>query len=252
MKKYLVTIILLLACFLGAGAKQFADETLNYTVTFKWGLFHKDAGKATLTLRNNGSSYNVKLTARSISWADTFYKLRDTLTAVIDKNGFRPKLYVRAAHEDGKYTRDEIRYSRAGNITTGSVTRIKTRKGNTNRITMSLKANGAAYDMLSVFYYLRLIDYASISKGKVVLANMFSGKELEQVKIKVKGQEEIKLRDKTKARAWHLVMNFTTAGKKKSSDDIDVWVSADARHIPLLVVGQLPVGQIKCYYTGKL
>ena len=60
-------------------AKGFADENLHYVITYKWGLIHKDAGDATLSLRNNGKDYNIMLAARTKPWADRFYQVRDTL-----------------------------------------------------------------------------------------------------------------------------------------------------------------------------
>ena len=65
------------------------------------------------------------------------------------------------------------------------------------------------------------------------------------------GKETVKLRDKTSHEAYHIRFNFTTGGNKKSSDDINCWISADNRKIPLLLIGTLPVGEVKCYYTGK-
>ena len=102
--------------------------------------------------------------------------------------------------------------------------------------------------MLSVFYFLRVIDYDKLTSGNVVKATMFSGSKVESLTIRCVGRETIKLRDKSKREAYHIKFKFTTEGKKKSSDDIDAWISTDSRHIPLQVVGSLPVGQVRCYY----
>jgi len=243
--------LLLAGTSLAIHSADFADETLSYVVSYKWGIIHKDAGDATLTLRRRGDSFHIMLAAKTRRWADKFYKVRDTLLATVASDNFRPQRYVRIAHEDGKYSRDEIRYTYNAGITTGHCVRQRQRKGKTSVTEKVLTANGAAYDLLSIFYYLRLIDYSQIAKGKVVVSTIFSGKESETVKIKPIGLERITLRDKTKVDAYHIRFNFTTAGKKKSSDDIDAWLSNDGRRIPLLVVGQLPVGKIKCYYTGS-
>ncbi|MDE6077692.1 MAG: DUF3108 domain-containing protein, partial [Muribaculaceae bacterium] len=62
------------------------------------------------------------------------------------------------------------------------------------------------------------------------------------------GEEKLKLRNKTEREAYHIKFNFTTEGKKKSSDDLDAWISTDPKHIPLQIVGSLPIGQVRCYY----
>ena len=105
--------------------------------------------------------------------------------------------------------------------------------------------------MLSVFYYLRLINYDDLQNGKTVKATVFSGSKAETITIKSLGKETISLRDKTKREAYHIRFNFTTGGKKKSSEDIDSRISTDPMHIPLYLVGQLPVGQVRVYFTGN-
>lgn len=64
-------------------AALFKNETLKYVVTYKWGLIHKDAGDATVTLRRNGDQYRMVLTAKSKPWADKIYRVRDTLESVM-------------------------------------------------------------------------------------------------------------------------------------------------------------------------
>lgn len=59
-----IVVLFLVLIFFGmqSYAKEFKDETLNYVISYKWGLIHKDAGEATLKLRNSGNKY--KLTHR--------------------------------------------------------------------------------------------------------------------------------------------------------------------------------------------
>lgn len=82
-----------------AGTARFGNETLKYVITYKWGLIHKDAGDATMTLTNSGNRYNIRLVGRTKPWADKFYEVRDTLISVIEKNHFRPLNYTKLAHE---------------------------------------------------------------------------------------------------------------------------------------------------------
>ena len=50
--------VLMISAVLGAAvasAMRFDDESLDYKVNYKWGLIHKQAGHATLSLRNEGT-----------------------------------------------------------------------------------------------------------------------------------------------------------------------------------------------------
>lgn len=246
----IILTFMLLATASEVIAANFSDETLKYVISYKWGLIHKDSGDATLKLTNKGNKYELLLTGKTRSWADKFYQVRDTLKGTISKTDFRPLSYTKIAHENGKYSRDDITYSYQGDYVSGLSKRHREKEGKINVTEKTLSGEGRVFDMLSVFYYLRTIDYSKLLSGEVVKSTMFSGNKVEQLTVRCVGKEEVKLRDKTKREAYHIKFKFTQEGKKKSSDDIDAWISTDQSHIPLLVVGSLPLGQVKCYYVG--
>ncbi len=238
--------------FVTASAEtKFADETLKYVITYKWGLITKDSGDATLTLKNQGSKYYIKLTGKTKPWADGLFHVRDTLISVMDKAKFKPISYTKVAHEGGKYSKDVIEYSYAGNHVSGKATKYREKKGTTKNENLELSAEGDTFDMLSVFYWLRSIDPATLQNGQKVTATLFSGSHEETVKIWKVGEQTIKLRDGSKREAWHIKFTFTSKGGKKTSDDIDAWISKDGKRIPLEIKGSLPLGHVCAYYINS-
>lgn len=233
-----------------SAATNFADETLKYVITYKWGLITKDSGDATLTLKNQGSKYYIKLTGKTRPWADGMFRVRDTLISVMDKGKFRPLSYTKVAHEGGKYSKDVIEYKYSGENVAGKATKYREKKGTTTNETMDLSASGDTFDMLSVFYWLRTIDPATLPVGQKVTATLFSGLHEETVKIWKVGEKTVKMRDGSKREAWHLKFTFTSKGGKKTSDDIDAWISKDDRRIPLEIKGSLPLGHVSAYLVN--
>lgn len=77
----------------------FADESLNYEIVYHWGLIWKHAASATLSLTASGSHYNSRLATRTVSWADKIYRVRDTLSCQMLRDGLKPLRYVKATHE---------------------------------------------------------------------------------------------------------------------------------------------------------
>lgn len=228
---------------------NFNDEKLNYVITYKWGLIHKEAGTAQLSLRNKGDNYEITLVGRTKTWADKIYQVRDTLYSRVEKKGFKPQRYIRTAHEGGKFSKDDLQFSYSGNSVKGMVNKTREKDGKIKTAQASMTATGTAYDMLSVFYYLRTLDYSALDKGKVVTTSLFSGSNRETVTIRSLGVEEVKLKNGTKREAYHIKFKFTSGNGKKSSDDIDAWLSYDADRIPLVIIGKLPIGSVRCYYT---
>lgn len=242
----------MLAVYGNASANtKFADETLKYVITYKWGLITKDSGEATLSLKNQGSKYYIQLSGKTKPWADKLFMVRDTLVSVMDKATFRPISYTKAAHEGDKYGKDVIEYTYSGNNVTGKATKYRDKKGKMTTENLDLAAKGATFDMLSVFYWLRSIDPATMTEGKKITATLFSGSHEETVKIWKVGEGQVKMRNGTKRDAWHIRFTFTSKGGKKTSDDIDAWLSKDGKRIPLEIKGSLPIGHASAYLISE-
>lgn len=229
-------------------AAALADESISYKVKYKWGLIHKQAGHATLTLKNAGPEYHVQLTAASEPWADRFYQVRDTLNGIILRDGFRSTFYEKIAHEGGEDKHDTVRFTYDGNSVFGDCTRRVVKKGEERvNARQRLEAEGTTVDMLSAYYYMRSLPYQDWKPGHTVELNIFSGKRKELLTIKYHGIEDARTDNKT-YRCYHITFIFTSDGGKKTSDDMDAWITTDSRRIPIRLEGKLPVGKIHCVY----
>lgn len=229
-----------------AAAANFSNETLHYVVYYKWGVIKKNAGEATLRIQNSGDKYKLQLTARTLPWADKIFMVRDTLVSTVGKNGFLPLSYSKITHEGDHYYRDDLTYSRSGNKTTATVKRKAQKKGEAMTTSKnSFTATGKAYDMLSVFYYLRTLNYSQLEKEGSTKVAIFSGSQVETLTIRYGERKMIKLQSGKKVAAIKITFSFTTDGRRQSSDNMEAWISADAAHTPLQVVGKLPIGAVK-------
>ena len=251
--KKILSIILLAVFLFALDGKAQGKETLNYVISYKWGLIHKDAGDATFIRTPKGNGFELKVVGKTKPWADKIFHVRDTLISMVGKNNYLPTKYTRIAHEKGKYSRDEINFSRSGNVTKGTGKKIREKKAGAGITTkeINIQGTGQVYDILSVVYFIRNLDFANMKEKVPVTATIFSGDQVEKLTIYCKGKEKIKLKDKKERESWHIVFKFTTGGGKKSSDDINCWISDDSSHIPLLITGSLPVGQVRCTYVPK-
>lgn len=247
---FLIAVFTLVAA-LPVFAVKFADESLDYKVKYKWGIINKQAGHANISLKNVGDEYIVQLTASSEPWADKFFEVRDTLNSIISRPDFRSKFYEKIAHEGGEYKHDTVRFGYIGSKVTGDCTRRVVKKGE-ERVnqSLSLEAEGTTVDMMSAYYYMRAIPYDKWKPGQTETITIFSGKRKEDLTIKYHGIEDAKTDNKT-FRCYHITFIFTSDGGRKTSDDMDAWISADSRRIPIRLEGKLPVGKVHCVYSGQ-
>lgn len=251
MKRFIATLLLTVAVAIGANARVTDGESINYRVMYKWGLVNKQAGRVNMSTRRSGpASIKATLTARSEKWADAFYSVRDTLLGEMNASTMEPSYYEKITHEGGEYKRDLINYSRKGNKVNATCRRWKqkSKKKPLTSSEISLEAEGLTLDMLSSFYYMRSLDYAAMKPGDKKTLTVFSGKRKEKLTITYLGREDVVI-DKTKYPAYKISFSFTGEGGKKSSDDMEAWISTAADKIPLKLEGKLPVGKVQCFYV---
>ena len=240
---------------LAASSWSVPSENLKYNIMYKWGLVNKKAGEVSIrTTPNAGNGeFRAFLTGRTAKWADKFFKVRDTLIGNIAHTTFLPSYYEKIASEGGDFEHNVLRYKRSGNTTTADVTVAKKRKKDKemSHETKTLSATGMTIDMLSSFYFMRKLDYARMRKGEATAVNVFSGKQKEILKIHYEGIEEIELNDK-KYKCFHITFTFTSKNGKKTSDNMDAWISMTPGKIPLMLEGKLPVGKVRALYAGTI
>lgn len=249
MKKTICILITAILAAICANASDFKPETLKYKVMYKWGLINKKAGDVTITLRSVGDLYNAELSAQTAPWADRFYKVRDTLRSEIIKEGLRPLSYEKRAHESKDFNSDRVAYRYEGGSVYGDCSHRWFRDGELKRHRdTTLVAEGTTVDMLTAFYFMRTIPFASMAKGEARKVNIYSGKRKELLTIKYLGKEEVK-NDGKVYDCFKVAFVFTSGdgGKKKTSDDMFAWITADDGRLPVKLEGKLPVGSVKCF-----
>lgn len=244
---------ILLFGVIAARAYEIHEESLSYKVMYKWGLIQKKAGTVTIDTRNAGNGFfSSELIGVSASWADKFFSVRDTLRGTINARTIEPVYYEKIAREGGSYKRDLIKYTREGDTVRGDCTRWRLDK-KSKKVTETHTdqvSTGFTVDILSAFYYMRHLDYGKMGVGESAVCTIFSGQKKETLHITYHGTEDVKI-DGRQEKCFYITFSFTGNGGKKSSDDMHAWISMDSHRIPLLMVGNLPVGSVRCYYTGR-
>lgn len=227
-------------------------ERLTYDIMYKWGLINKKAGNVSITTSDiTHDRFKAQLVATSASWADKFYMVRDTLRGHINPQNFLPSYYERVAHEGSHFSHDILHYTRNAKEVSADA-KLWRKKKNEEMWTdnRTHHAQGTTLDMLSAFYYMRQLDYASMQPGSAVKLNIFSGKKKEYLTIHYRGLDQVKI-GKVKYPAYHITFTFTQEGGKVSSDNMDAWISTADHRIPLLMEGKLPVGKVRAIYSGQ-
>lgn len=226
-------------------------ESLTYNAYWHWGFIWKLAGSGTLNLweeqvNDNTTRYHGQLCGRSRSIVESIMKVRDTLDCYYTPE-LIPLEYSKKTNE-GNYHAIERNYyhSYANGVlqrdasllkrsdvdsTSIDVYRWRIKKGDDRK---KLKNDGVGFDMLSIFYELRAIDYSKLRPGQKLDYFITSGIKNRGLHVKYKGRETCTLKNGRKYPAYLVELTFST--KDSDSTPLQAWLSTDPDHRPLSVV----------------
>lgn len=281
MKKYLLYIIII-ACALASSpalatspnqsvAPSIApssnkgapnNENLSYSVYFHMGFIWAKAGQGKLTYKKETTKagetqYHGQLAAKSLNIVEHIMKVRDTLDCWF--NADLVPLHFRKGTHEGSYNSVAVNtyypywHKKEAAKTTSNVDSTAvvidrwTKKNDEPKVNKQLKktSKGVAYDMLSVFYSIRHLDYSKMAKGKKLQFTCYDGLKCQPINVEFRGQEKCELRNEKQYNAYLVYLAFDTKDQKNTP--LKVWLSTTDDHRPIkAVIGLKRIGSVQC------
>ncbi len=209
-------------------------EELNYSLGWQFIV----AGHATLKVLpdeefNGQKLRSFMMTARTTPVVDHLYKVRDKLSSLTEYDVSRSQGFSKIQREGD--TRHDISVEFDWEKLNAFYS--ETIKGD-SRVTPILENT---LDPLSAFYFVRMQKF---DVGSVIKGPMTDGKRCKEAEIKVVARERIKVNGK-KYDTFKLVPDIKDIGgvfKKSKNAKIEIWVTADHRHIPVKMKSKVVVG----------
>jgi hypothetical protein len=212
------------------------------TFTLKWTVI--PAGEAILEvlpkerLGNASEAYHFVLTARSNSFVDAFYKVRDRIDAWSD-NALQRSLLYRKKQREGRTRRD---------VTVSfDWEKMTARYTNKNKSRPPIELTAGTFDPLSVFYWSRTVAFTvggrlqrPVTDGKKHIAGIARVVRKETVRVPAGTFDAFLLEPDLR----HVGGVF----EKSPDAKLQLWVSADHRRLPLKIKSKVVVGS----FTGEL
>lgn len=212
-------------------------------LTFQLSWSFIPAGEAVLEVKPTKTiegvqAFHFVLTARSNSFVDVFYKVRDRIDAYTDINMTRTILYKKQQQE-GNTNRDVVVNFNWENQTAQYY--------NFNKMEKTISIMPGSFDPLSVFFFSRLMDF---KVDAMISSPVTDGKKCVIGKAKIVKKEKLSLASGTHE-AYLLEPDLKHIGgvfEKSEDAKIQLWVSADRRRIPLKIKSKVVVGS----FVGEL
>ena len=214
-------------------------EKIDFTIFYSVVGLYVNAGNASFTTTleklNNKNVYHVVGDGTSNSNYDWIFKVRDKYESYFDTATLQPYKFLRDVNEGGYKIYENVTFNQKANTAV-------TAKG-------VFKVPNCVQDVLSSIYYARNINFNNYKPDDKIPFNMFLDNEVYSLYIKYVGKEKIK----TKYGKFNAIKFKPLLVKGtifKGGEEMTVWVSDDANHIPLRIESPIVVGTIKVDMMG--
>jgi hypothetical protein len=228
-----ITIIFCLLVVFALKINAQPIEEMEYILRFG---FIK-GGKAALTAQyeklNKKQTIHYRMRGRTTGLVDKIFEVNDVYESWVDPQTYLPVKSERNVKEQKYRFYDEVTYDQEND----SIFSLKAgRKKVPNNVN----------DLVSVFFYIRQNQYfEDLLAGKVIEIPVFHGDELFVMHLEYLGTETIDT--KIGRKLCYVVSPQVPKGKLlKGSDDLKVYITADANRLPIYAEFNLLLGALKC------
>lgn len=212
-------------------------ENLKYKVAFSSGLTGSvKGGEATLSVNpstmkiGNNTAYHATLKGGTTGIIEWFYQVSNNYETFIDINTNAPVMYRQAVRENKYTSNDTVYFDQLGKTAT-----YKNKK-------IAIPNN--THDFVSMIYYVRTLDMGKMKKGDSFNLPFFTSDKVVNSKIIYNGIENIRANGKTVS--CYAFKPQVGKGKVFNHDyPATIWISADAKRIPMLIEARMKVGRVK-------
>ncbi|MFV0538792.1 MAG: DUF3108 domain-containing protein [Dysgonomonas sp.] len=232
-----------------------AGEELTYDLYFKYGLVNTKAGtsslKTTAEKFNNTDAYKMTLLAQSSGTARKLFSLNDTLTCYTTKD-LVPLAYLKNAREGKSHTIERVIYTYGSQGISLNTRRVKNGEF---RFEETIKSNTCIYDMMSVVFYARTLNYTGMKKGDTSKADFISGRKKVNMVIEYGGIETVEANDNKKYSCIKLILSIMDDAFSDKKEAMRVYITNDDNRLPVRLDSKLNIGSTRAIlksYKGNI
>lgn len=175
------------------------------------------------------SNMVIRSAADSVDWISKFYKVQDRAYSELGDDGF-PRHFETwlqqgkyRSHKETFFEKKQIRY-------------IDHRRGRK----LQKKTEEIYYDVLSGFQSLRTME---LVPGDSIFLNIFDSGKMEKVEVKVLRRENLDIASRS-VKTIVVQPALTTEGLFRHTGKILIWLTDDARRVPLKIQTRVVVGSV--------
>ena len=222
-----------------------SGEAISYDLYFNYGLINTRAGRGSMNVEmvdyKGISAYNTRLIFNTSGLVGSVFTVSDTLVSYIDMD-LRPLLFSKNAHEGKDHSKEIQVFSYGGDHINVRTNRIFNGK---KRFDETLTTDECTYDFLSVFPYIRNLDYTGMKAGDSKTIQYISGKKIAKMKVTYNGKSRVKANNGKSYDTIEISLSIYRDAFKDEEEAVSASLTDDKNRIPVVLNTQLKVGAIR-------
>lgn len=219
-------------------------EKVFYNAYYNWNFIWINAGEVTFSVDDSHwrdqPAWLLRAYGRTHKAYDLFFKVRDTFESWIDPRTQLPLEFERQTRE-GSYSSHHHYVFNDHNRSIG--TRIQKEDG--PYISSSVPWAPCTFDLLSMVYQARNIDFSKYSKGDKIPIRMIVDGEIHDLYIRYLGTDDVKNRAGRKFNCLKFSPLLMAGTIFEAGEDMTVWVTNDKSRVPVIVEAKILIGSVK-------
>jgi hypothetical protein len=236
------------------GNKKLKNTTFHSgeSLSYKASVGFINAAEATFQIDpelytiNGRKSYKIDIYAKTIGLFDVLQRVRDNWGSYMDSADMVPHQSYRYI-EEGRYRKNEIvHFDQQNRKAVVHKLEKETRK---LKETVDFDVPENVQDLVSGYYYFRLLDFSEYHSGDTIAIRGFFDDELYNLNIIYEGKEKVS----TSVGDFNALVFYPVMEKNKifrSDNPVKLWVSDDRNHIPLKIKANMVVGSLNVDIKG--
>lgn len=220
-------------------------EQISYVISYNWGLINAEVAEVLFKVSpetiGDKNVYHLDAIGRTWGSWDWFFKVRDRYQSWVDPVTIKPVKFDRHVDEGG------WRLDRKYIFNWNNHTAYTVSKQNDNPISYdTIVFPDCTYDLLSVVYVARCIDYNSYKSEEIIPMTLLLDNKIENLYIRYKGKEILhagKMGNISTIKFTVMVLEGSVF--KEEGENLTVWVTDDANKVPVLIETPIVVGKVR-------
>jgi hypothetical protein len=219
------------------GALPFGPgESLTFDVDY--GIIPAGTARVRVLEGQNGL-WRIEAEGKSRRFYDWVFPVRDSYISIVDPARRLPVRFIRSVNEGGYRLEQDYQFNwKEGWCET------EEHRRRTPNLEDAFQLPGRIQDMVSAFYFARGMDFSNMTAGDVFSIPTLVDGERFDLRVRYAGMATAKAAGQEWAcLVFHPVIE---EGRVWSSpDDLTIYISADERHLPVLVESDLLIGAMR-------